>query len=99
MVDYSTLIGNHVTLKCRSIDRIFLQAYLSCRRAQNLSGSLNPNSGREGGLTPRPAVAGLVIRFLRWVRGVRVPTSAAFVISPKPGEKGLSRECNPFYAT
>jgi hypothetical protein len=28
MTDYSTLLREHVTLKCRSLDRIFLQAYL-----------------------------------------------------------------------
>lgn len=28
MTDYSTLLGDHVTLTCRSIDRIFLQAYV-----------------------------------------------------------------------
>jgi hypothetical protein len=55
MVDYSTLLANHVTLKCRSIDRIFLQAYV-----------------------PKLQTVGLVIRFLRWVRGVKVPTSMAF---------------------
>ena len=28
MPDYFTLLRDHVTLKCRSIDRIFLQAYV-----------------------------------------------------------------------
>ena len=28
MADYATLLREHVTLKCRSIDRIFLQAYV-----------------------------------------------------------------------
>src|SRR2546427_5989393 len=28
MADYSTLRRDHVTLKCRSLDRIFLQAYV-----------------------------------------------------------------------
>ena len=28
MADYATLLRDHVTLKCRSIDRIFLQAYV-----------------------------------------------------------------------
>src|SRR2546430_16295439 len=28
MADYSTLLRDHVTLNCRSIDRIFLQAYV-----------------------------------------------------------------------
>src|ERR1700747_356823 len=28
MADYATLLRAHVTLKCRSLDRIFLQAYV-----------------------------------------------------------------------
>ena len=28
MTDCATLLRDHVTLKCRSIDRIFLQAYV-----------------------------------------------------------------------
>jgi hypothetical protein len=28
MADYATLLRNHVTLTCRSVDRIFLQAYV-----------------------------------------------------------------------
>ena len=28
MVDYATLLGDHITLTCRSIDRLFLQAYI-----------------------------------------------------------------------
>ena len=28
MTDYGTLLRDHVTLRCRSIDRIFLQAYV-----------------------------------------------------------------------
>ena len=28
MTDYATLLRDHVTLTCRSIDRIFLQAYV-----------------------------------------------------------------------
>ncbi len=33
MADYGTLLRDHVTLKCRSIDRIFLQAY--CPKLQS----------------------------------------------------------------
>jgi hypothetical protein len=28
MADYATLLRDHVTLTCRSVDRIFLQAYV-----------------------------------------------------------------------
>ena len=33
MADYATLLRDHVTLTCRSVDRFFLQGmYRSCRR-------------------------------------------------------------------
>ncbi|MGI9302312.1 MAG: hypothetical protein ACR2RB_06340 [Gammaproteobacteria bacterium] len=53
--DYATLLRDHVTLKCRSIDRIFLQAYV-----------------------PKLQSVGQVCTFLRWQRGFRIPSSAAF---------------------
>jgi len=28
MTDYATLLRDHITLTCRSIDRLFLQAYV-----------------------------------------------------------------------
>ena len=55
MTDYSTLLRDHVTLTCRSIDRIFLQAYV-----------------------PKLQTVGWVCQFLRWQRGYRIPSSAAF---------------------
>lgn len=55
MADYSTLLGDHVTLKCRSLDRIFLQGYV-----------------------PKLQTVGQVCTFLRWQRGFRIPSSAAF---------------------
>src|SRR5437899_9738946 len=55
MADYATLLRNHVTLKIRSIDRIFLQAYV-----------------------PKLQSVGQVCIFLRWQRGIRIPSSAAF---------------------
>src|SRR2546428_8699290 len=55
MADYATLLRDHVTLKVRSIDRIFLQAYV-----------------------PRLQSVGQVCTFLRWERGFRIPSSAAF---------------------
>ena len=55
MADYSTLLRDHVTLTCRSIDRIFLQAYV-----------------------PKLQTVGWVCQFLRWQRGYRIPSSAAF---------------------
>src|SRR5437870_1132449 len=55
MADYATLLRDHVTLKCRSIDRILLQAFV-----------------------PKLQTAGYVCRFLRWQRGFKIPSSAAF---------------------
>lgn len=55
MADYSTLLQDHVTLTCRSFDRIFLQAYV-----------------------PKLQAVGQVCKFLRWQRGFRIPSSAAF---------------------
>jgi hypothetical protein len=48
-------LREYVTLTCRSIDRISLQAYV-----------------------PKLQSVGLVCRFLRWQRGFRIPSSAAF---------------------
>ncbi len=55
MTDYATLLRDHVTLKVRSLDRIFLQAYV-----------------------PKLQSVGQVCTFLRWQRGLRIPSSAAF---------------------
>ncbi|MGH9762531.1 MAG: hypothetical protein ACREAC_17055, partial [Blastocatellia bacterium] len=65
MADYSTILREHVTLQCRSIDRIFLQAYI-----------------------PRLQTVGLVCRFLRWIRGFKIPSSAAF---KKIGDEYVNR--------
>lgn len=55
MADYSTLLRERVALKCRSLDRIFLQGYV-----------------------PKLQSVGQVCTFLRWGRGFRIPSSAAF---------------------
>ena len=55
MSDYATLLRDHVTLTCRSIDRVFLQGYV-----------------------PKLQSVGMVCNFLRWQRGFRIPSSAAF---------------------
>lgn len=55
MADYASLLRDHVTLKCRSLDRIFLQAYV-----------------------PKLQSVGQVCTFLRWQRGFKIPSSAAF---------------------
>lgn len=56
MADYGTLLRDHVTLKCRSIDRIFLQAYqpklmtegLVCRYLVHQKGTKIPSSAVFG---------------------------------------------------
>jgi hypothetical protein len=55
MADYGSLLRDRVTLACRSIDRIFLQAY-----------------------APKLQSVGQVCTFLRWQRGFKIPSSAAF---------------------
>jgi hypothetical protein len=55
MADYATLLRDRVSLSCRSIDRIFLQAYV-----------------------PKLQSVGQVCKFLRWERGFKIPSSAAF---------------------
>lgn len=55
MADYAALLRKHVTLECRSLDRIFLQACV-----------------------PKLQAVGQVCTFLRWQRGFRIPSSAAF---------------------
>lgn len=55
MADYATLLRDHVILKCRSVDRVFLQAYV-----------------------PKLQTVGQVCTFLRWRRGFKIPSSAAF---------------------
>lgn len=55
MTDYASLLRDHVTLKLRSLDRIFLQAYV-----------------------PKLQSVGQVCTFLRWVKGFKIPSSAAF---------------------
>ena len=55
MADYARLLRDHVTLKCRCIDRVFLQAYV-----------------------PKLQSVGQVCTFLRWIKGFKIPSSAAF---------------------
>ncbi|HVS62672.1 MAG TPA: hypothetical protein VMT85_04105 [Thermoanaerobaculia bacterium] len=55
MADYETLLRDHVVLNVRSVDRVFLQAYV-----------------------PKLQCTGQVCKFLRWTRGFRIPSSAAF---------------------
>jgi len=55
MADYATLLRDEVTLSCRSVDRIFVQGWVS-----------------------KLVTVGQVCTFLRWHRGFKLPSSAAF---------------------
>jgi hypothetical protein len=45
MADYATLLRDHVTLTCRSVDRIFLQAYVP--KLQSVGGVDRDRSGKD----------------------------------------------------
>ena len=51
MTDYASLLRDHVTLKCRCIDQVFLQDYV-----------------------PKLQSVGEVCTFLRWVKGLKIPS-------------------------
>jgi hypothetical protein len=54
MADYATLLRDHVTLSCRSIDRIFLQAYVPKLQSVGLVCLfLNRQRGYKIGRVPR----------------------------------------------
>ena len=46
MADYATLLRDHVTLTCRSVDRIFLQAYAPTERKAAVDGGAGSGGGR-----------------------------------------------------
>ena len=50
MADYATLPRDHVTLTCRSVDRIFLQAYVP--KLQSVGGVCQFCTGRRGSRFP-----------------------------------------------
>jgi len=68
VADYASLLRDHVTLKVRSIDRIFLQGYV-----------------------PKLQSVGQVCTFLRWEKGFRIPSSAAFGKIGEQYVKGIER--------
>jgi hypothetical protein len=47
-MDYATLLRDHTTLTCRSIDRIFLQAYVpDLQTGGGAAGFLRSRSGQD----------------------------------------------------
>ena len=55
MADYATLLRDHVTLKVRSMDRIFLQAYVP--KLQSVGQVCRFSAGRRAIRFPRGALA------------------------------------------
>jgi hypothetical protein len=54
MAHYATLLRDHVTLTWRSVDRIFLQAYVP--KLQSVGGVCQSCTGRRGSGSPRGSV-------------------------------------------
>ncbi len=79
MTDYATLLRDHTTLTCRSVDRIFLQAYVPTLQSP---GQVARFLLQRGYPYPSSAALGKIgEKYLadikRWVKaeGVPVPTS------------------------
>ncbi|MBV9600671.1 MAG: hypothetical protein JOZ87_27980 [Chloroflexi bacterium] len=76
MTDYATLLRDHITLTCRSIDRIFLQAYVPklqsvgqvCRFLHRQRGFSIPSSAAFGQIGEA-----YVAEIHRWARANGVP--------------------------
>jgi hypothetical protein len=76
MADYSTLLRDHVTLTCRSIDRIFLQAYVP--KLQTVGWVCQFLRWRRGYVIPSSAAFGkigdaYVAEVHRWAKQHNVP--------------------------
>src|SRR5207253_11454000 len=76
MADYATLLRDHITLTCRSIDRIFLQAYVPklqsvgqvCRFLHRQRGFPIPSSAAFGQIGEAYAA-----EIHRWAKANRIP--------------------------
>lgn len=76
MTDYSTLLRDHVTLTCRSIDRIFLQAYVP--KLQTVGWVRQYRRWQRGFTIPSSAAFGKigaahVDQVHRWAKQIGVP--------------------------
>jgi hypothetical protein len=76
MADYLTLLRDHVTLTCRSVDRIFLQAYVP--RLQSVGGVCQFLYWQRGFAIPSSAAFGkigdaYVAEVYRWAKANGVP--------------------------
>jgi hypothetical protein len=78
MADYATLLRNHVTLTCRSIDRIFLQVYV--RKLQTVGWVCQFLRWQRGYVIPSSAAFGKigeahVAEVHRWAKENEIPVS------------------------
>ena len=76
MADYATLLRDHVTLTCRSVDRIFLQAYVP--KLQSVGGVCQFLHWQKGFSIPSSAAFGkigdaYVAEVYRWAKAHGVP--------------------------
>ncbi len=76
MADYATLLRDHVTLTCRSVDRIFLQAYVP--KLQSVGGVCQFLYWQKGFGIPSSAAFGkigdaYVAEVYRWAKAHSVP--------------------------
>src|SRR6478672_7950687 len=76
MADYATLLRDHVTLTCRSVDRIFLQAYVP--KLQSVGGVCQFLYWQKGFSIPSSAEFGRigdahVAEVHRWAKNNEVP--------------------------
>ena len=76
MADYATLLRDHVTLTCRSVDRIFLQAYVP--KLQSVGGVCQFLYWQKGFSIPSSAAFGkfgdaYVAEVYRWAKANAIP--------------------------
>jgi len=76
MVDYATLLRDHTTLTCRSLDRIFLQAYVP--KLQSVGGVCQFLHWQKGFSIPSSAAFGkigdaYVAEVFRWAKLRAIP--------------------------
>lgn len=76
MADYATLLRDHVTLTCRSVDRIFLQAYVP--KLQCVGGVCQFLYWQKGFGIPSSAAFGkigdaYVAEVYRWAKANAIP--------------------------
>ena len=74
MADYSTLLRDHVTLTCRSVDRIFLQAYVP--KLQSVGWVCQFLRWQRGYPIPSSSAFGKIGQSLKHVFGNKEPTPA-----------------------